>query len=113
MIDLSEVRNAADTLARTFEEYKGTNDQRLAELERRGSTDVLLDEKLGRMDKHINRLQDDITNVKTALRRPHKAEGAYRVEEGHSEYKQAFMRYITKGFDQDLSSLQRKTGLEV
>jgi len=107
MIEVNEVRNAAETLARTFEEYKSVNDRRLDEIERRGSPDVLLNEKLGRMDTHITRLQDDISSVKTALRRPNKG-GLAPVTEGDSEYKQAFMRYITKGFDQDLTALQGK-----
>jgi HK97 family phage major capsid protein len=111
MIDLTEVHNAAETLARTFEEYKSVNDQRLTELERRGSSDILLTEKLDRMDKSITRLQDDVSGVKTALRRPGKG-ATHTVEEGNGEYKQAFMRYITKGFDQDLGALQGKA-LEV
>lgn len=113
MIDLSEVRNATDGLARTFEEYKSTNDQRLVEIERRGSGDVLLDEKLSRMDKHINRLQDDVSSVKTAMRRPASGMAPYANKDGDSEYKQAFLRYVAKGFDQDLCSMQTKVGLEV
>ncbi|MGE3623703.1 MAG: phage major capsid protein, partial [Bdellovibrionales bacterium] len=111
MIDLTEVRNAAETLARSFEEYKSVNDQRLAEIERRGAADVLLDEKLGRMDRHMTRLQDDVTQVKAVLRRP--AFGAaHELPDGNADYKQAFLRYVTKGFDQDLGILQGKA-LEV
>ncbi len=113
MFEANELRNAAETLARTFEEYKSVNDRRLDEIERRGSADVLLNEKLGRMDTHINKLQDDISGVKTALRRPGKGAGAPQIaEEGNAEYKQAFMRYVTKGYDQDLGAFQGKA-LEV
>src|ERR1700722_15176749 len=104
MIDLTEVHNASNTLGRAFEEYKHVNDQRLNEIERRGTADVLLNEKLGRMDTSINKLQDDVSSVKTALARPGKAIG---LQSNHpteaSEYKQAFMRYLSKGFDQDLA----------
>ena len=34
------------------------------------SADTLLNEKLGRMDKTITSLQDDVSSVKTVLRRP-------------------------------------------
>src|SRR5580658_7073567 len=108
MIDLTEVRSASETLGRAFEEYKSVNDQRLNEIERRGSADVLLNEKLGRMDTHINKLQDDISSVKTALRRPGKVAAPHLPEEGNSEYKSAFLRYVTKGFDQDLGAFQGK-----
>ncbi|NTU76251.1 MAG: phage major capsid protein, partial [Alphaproteobacteria bacterium] len=50
MIDMNEVHDATETLARAFEEYKSVNDQRLGEIERRGSADTVLNEKLGRMD---------------------------------------------------------------
>lgn len=109
MIDMNEVHAATDTLARAFEEYKGVNDQRLSEIERRGSADVILNEKLGRMDKSFNKMQDDISGIKTAIRRP--SIGSVQqatLSETDSEYKTAFMRYITKGNEQEISSLQTK-----
>ena len=111
MIEVNEVRSATETLARAFEEYKSVNDMRLGDIERRGSADVLLDEKLSRMDASINRVQDDLSNVKTAMRRPGK--GSFEAKaEGNSAYKQAFMSYITKGNESDLSRLDTKA-LEV
>lgn len=112
MIEVNEVRSATETLARAFEEYKSVNDMRLSDIERRGSADVLLDEKLGRMDSSINRLQDDISSVKTALHRPGKAGFESKIGDGNSAYKQAFLNYVTKGNEADLSSLQTKA-LEV
>lgn len=108
MIDMNEVHAATDTLARAFEEYKGVNDQRLGEIEKRGSADVLLNEKLGRMDHALNKLQDDVSGVKVALRRP--ARGTLRPSESDDDgaYKGAFLRYVTKGVEQDLSGLMAK-----
>lgn len=111
MIEANEVRSATETLARAFEEYKSVNDMRLGEIERRGSADVLLNEKLSRMDGSINSLQNDITSVKTALSRPGRAVYENKVE-GNSAYKQAFMNYITKGVESDLNAMQTKA-LEV
>ncbi len=109
MIDMSEVRSATDTLARAFEEYKSVNDQRLTEIERRGGADVLHDEHLGRMDKSINRIQDDITNLKTSMLRPNKAGISIATDSAH---KQAFMQYVAKGFDSGLATFESKA-LEV
>lgn len=109
MIDMSEVRSATDTLARAFEEYKSVNDQRLAEIEQRGGADVLYDEHLGRMDKSINRIQDDITNLKTSMLRPNKAGISIATDSAH---KQAFMQYVAKGFDSGLATFESKA-LEV
>ena len=103
MIDMNEVQSASETLAHAFEEYKSVNDMRLNELERKGSVDVIVDEKLGRMDGAINKLQNDISAVKTALRRPSMDQGkAVFTDEKEGEYKSAFMRYLTKGVEPDL-----------
>lgn len=108
MIEMSEVRSATETLARAFEEYKGVNDQRLSEIERKGSADVLLNEKLGRMDNTINRLQDDVTNVKTVLRRPALGNATASISAGDAAHKQAFLKYVQKGYDTDLASFETK-----
>ncbi|NTU77324.1 MAG: phage major capsid protein, partial [Alphaproteobacteria bacterium] len=105
----NEVHDATETLARAFEEYKSVNDQRLGEIERRGSADTVLNEKLGRMDAAMNKLQDDISGVKTALRRPARgAAASFSAQDGESEYKEAFLRYVTKGVEQDVTSLLTK-----
>ena len=112
MIEMSEMRSATETLARAFEEYKSVNDQRLHEIERKGSADVLHDDKLGRMDKSINNLQDAITSIKTSMRRPGKS-GLQTADAPHdSAHKQAFLKYIAKGYENDLAPFQSKA-LEV
>ncbi len=109
MIDMNEVRSATDTLARAFEEYKSVNDQRLAEIEQRGSADVLTDEHLGRMDKSIDKLQDEVTSLKTSMLRPAKTGAAPVADSAH---KSAFMQYVVKGYDGGLASYESKA-LEV
>ncbi len=107
MIDMNEVHAATDTLARAFEEYKSVNDERMSAIERRGSSDVLLTEKLSRMDGVINHLQDEIGSVKTVLARPGKGAGELR-DEGDYAYKTAFMRYVSKGAESEMSALSMK-----
>lgn len=104
---MHEVHAATDTLAQAFEEYKSVNDQRLSEIERRGSADVLFDDKLLRMDGAINKLQDEVSRVKTVLRRPGKGAQA-NLREDDGGYKSAFMRYVAKGVEQDLAALEVK-----
>jgi HK97 family phage major capsid protein len=108
MHDIVEVKSAAETLARAFEEYKATNDQRLQEVERRGSSDPLVDDKLGRLNQAVSGLQEDVSNVKTVLKRPAFGATAATLDPASSEHKQGFMRYITKGIEQDLQALQTK-----
>jgi len=106
MIDMSEVRSATETLARAFEEYKSVNDRRLDDIEHRGSPDVLDDEHLSRMDKSINRLQDDITSLKTSILRPTKGHSLQQPSD--SAHKQAFMTYVAKGYDSELAAYESK-----
>jgi HK97 family phage major capsid protein len=108
MIDMNEVQDASETLARAFEEYKSTNDSRLSEIERRGTADVLFDEKLARMDQSFNKLQDEISSVKAALRRPARGDSSKNLAESDNGYKAAFMRYVAKGIEQDMTALQTK-----
>ena len=44
-------------LMRAFEAFKETNDERLAALERRGGADVLIEEKLARIDAALDAQQ--------------------------------------------------------
>lgn len=106
MLDMTEVKTAAETLARAFEEYKSVNDQRLTELERRGGNDPLHDEKLGRLDRSIAKLQDDISSVKTALRRPASGAAVQQRESGDEEYRQSFLRYVTKGLEPEVLQIK-------
>lgn len=102
MIDMNEVDGAAKTLSQAFAEYKVTNDQRFAEIERKGSADVLLNEKVSRLDQVINKTQDDISALKTAMRRPSfSGENAPLLTGFDTEYKSAFMQYVTKGIEPD------------
>ncbi|MEQ1652405.1 MAG: phage major capsid protein, partial [Hyphomicrobium sp.] len=99
---MNEVKSAAETLARAFEDYKSTNDQRLGELERRGSSDGLLTDKMGRLDRVIGNLQDEVSSVKTALRRPAFGVSAKTEDGVDSEYKVGFLRYVTKGAEPEM-----------
>ena len=70
----------------TFEAYKQANDERLAEIESKGSADTLLDEKLKKMDRRL-----DVLSLKSA--RPEDANPDPQVP-GHSE---AWSRYLRAG----------------
>ncbi len=112
MNEVSEVRAAGTMLAEAFEQYKAVNDQRLSEIERRGSADVLLNEQLGRMDNSINTLQDQVTGIKTAMSRPGKSGYDMKLGAADSGHKQAFLNYVKKGNEAGLAAFETKA-LEV
>ena len=51
---VTEVKAATEAALSAFEAYKAANDERLAEIEKKGSADALTEEKVARID---NRLQ--------------------------------------------------------
>jgi HK97 family phage major capsid protein len=83
-----------------FEEFKRTNDGRLAELEKRGTTDALTEEK-------VSRLNAVLDNAKSALDRAALERSRPQLEGGrpqeHDEYKDAFSAYVKRGEEKALS----------
>lgn len=66
---------AVDGLMRAFEHYKATNDERLAAMERR-SGDVLLDDKLARIDAALDDYKSRLDTIALKSARPHLGERA-------------------------------------
>lgn len=93
--DLKSV--AADIMA-AFETYKQANDDRLAEIEAKGSADTLIDEKLKKLDRRLDQL-----SLKAA--RPDDGAPAALVEGEHTK---AWTRYLRTGDDSALSRLDVK-----
>jgi HK97 family phage major capsid protein len=87
---------AGDALMRAFEEFKAANDQRIAALEQ-GRGDVLLEEKVARIDRALTEQKSLIEKAALSGRRP--ALGADPVE---SEHKSAWHTYLRRG---DISAL--------
>src|SRR5690606_41709357 len=72
-----------------FEEFKRTNDGRLAELEQRGAADAVTEEKLGRLNAALDGAKAAMDRVTVERARP--ALEAGRPGAGE-EYKEAFSR---------------------
>jgi HK97 family phage major capsid protein len=88
-----------DDVLRAFESFKEANDQRLAEIERRMSADVLLEEKVERIGKALDEL-----NLRT--RRPPLA--ADERAPAH-EHRKAFEAYVRKGETHGLHEIEAKS----
>jgi len=65
-----ETKEALENLTRSFEVFKSTNDQRLAELEEKSSSDPLLDEKLDRINQDMNQIQKTVGYLHQKSHRP-------------------------------------------
>ena len=52
-----EVKEMVDGIGKAFEEFKATNDDRLSQLEKKGATDVVTEEKLERIAAHAQQIR--------------------------------------------------------
>ena len=50
-VDQSQVKEAVESMGKAFEEFKATNDKKLSDLEKKGSTDPLVEDKLSKIEK--------------------------------------------------------------
>ena len=83
-----------------FEEFKATNDQRLGELEKRGSADGLLEGKLDRLNAVLDGQKAAMDRAMVERARPVLDGKAVR---GEGEYKEAFTGYVKRGEEKALS----------
>ena len=92
-----------DALMRAFEAFKEANDARLAAIES-GHADVLLEEKVDRIDRALTEQKTAIDRLALAARRPALAAEAPAL----SEHKAAWTLYLRKGDDAGLSRIEAK-----
>ncbi|MFL7901567.1 phage major capsid protein [Azospirillum argentinense] len=53
-MEVTEIKGAVDGLMTAFEEFKATNDARLSEIEKKGSADTLVNDKLARIEQTLS-----------------------------------------------------------
>ena len=112
-----DVKNAVEGIAAAFEEFKATNDARLAEIEKKGSSDPLVEEKLKNIEADLDRFEDinqkltlaqeqtkqmgeKLENMETMLKRP---ESGLDTKSVDAEMKlfDKWMRHGEKGMEPD------------
>ena len=92
----------ADALLRAFESFKEANDQRLSALEQKRG-DVLLEEKVDRIDRAISEQKAAMERFALNGRRP--SLGADPVQ---SEHKNAWNSYVRRGDESALAGFEAK-----
>ena len=105
-----DVKNAVEGMAKAFEEFKSTNDSRLAEIEKKGSSDPLVEEKIKNIEADLDRFEDinqkltlqqqeskkveeKLTEFETLLKRPEAGLQAPQVDMSTK----AFEKWLRKG----------------
>lgn len=113
MSDTSEIKDAVSSLGKTFEEFKETNDERLAQIEKTGKSDPLVEEKLARIEKDLDKIEEinqavtlnaksqeeqneKLTQMEKMLNRPTASKDESKQLD---EVKSSFEKYLRKGQD--------------
>ena len=111
-MDNNEVKSAVETLGKTFESFKNTNDERLKQIEAKGSADSITEDKLKKIEADLDKYsemeksikaqadstkanQDHMARLETIMSRPDFGKGS-PVE---SKAVQVFDKWLRKGKD--------------
>lgn len=109
---MEELKKLIEALGRTFEEFKATNDKRIAEIEKKGFAPADLTEKVERINKDISEIsamKKQVEAIEIAIAKGQLPGGARdAVDKVKAEHKSAFDRWFRKGVEGNLKELQVK-----
>jgi HK97 family phage major capsid protein len=103
----SDIEDSHDGLLHAFEAFKETNDERLAQIERRMSADVLTTDKLDRINRALDEYKATVDSFVLKASRPQRGGGVIRSGAA-AEHKSAFEGYMRRGEAQNLRRLEEK-----
>jgi HK97 family phage major capsid protein len=99
----NEVKSKLEELHKVVHEFKSENDRRWDEVKKKGHADPLLQEKVDKTSAAIDKFQDEVAQIKTAMNRTAMHGGADETEtkskKEAAEYKAAFDRFLRKGVE--------------
>lgn len=100
-----EIQTTLDDLSRTFEEFKGANEERLKSIENKGSVDPLLQEKMERIESSLDAAETRFKRLEAFSNRPR----LETTETPFCAHHHAFMDYVRKGLDASLLDIEQKS----
>lgn len=107
-----ELKETIDSLNSAFVDFKKANDERLAQIEKKGHADPTLEDavtKLGEATKQLDDLKSRLEKAETKLNRPGGlGGGSVEEDENKAEHKRAFAKFMRKGQEQGLKEIEQK-----
>ncbi len=104
-----EVVDAFDDFMRSFEAFKETNDERLAQLENQVSVDVLTEEKMNRINHSVDEQKRRMDDLLLKARRPVlSSNGSLSGSPFAGEHKQVWNAYMRAGETGNLRQIEGK-----
>lgn len=117
---MAELKETIDAIGKAFEAFKVENDQKIKDLEAKGTVDALLTEKVEKINADITKLIDVRDQVEALENRVGRMAlgtgggGTTEVDQTKAEHKAAFENWFRKGGENNLSAvkdLQVRAGL--
>lgn len=105
---MEEIKTAIDNLGKTFEQFKSANDERLKEIEKRGSSDAVLTEKVEKLNAAVGEMSQLKERLDLIELRSNRPGGGSQENPDKAQHKEAFYRFVRKGDDAGLHELERK-----
>lgn len=96
---LREVRETLDGIGRTFEEFKTKNDERMAEIEKRGAEDPVAREQVEKITEQLTELRslkEDFEKLEKMAARPDPGEEKDTFTAEQIEHREKFVAYMRK-----------------
>ena len=103
-----ETKVAFGDMMQAFEAFKDANDERLGEIEKRMSADVVTAEKVDRINRAVDEAKARLDELTLKQRRPQLSGETTEAQPAAREHKAAFDTYVRKGESQGLSALEAK-----
>jgi len=100
-----DIQTTLDELARTFEAFKGANEERITNLEQKGNIDPLIEDKMGRIEVSLDEAEKRLKRIEAHSNRPQ----VETFERPFCAHQNAFMDYIRKGLDAPLHHIEQKS----
>ncbi len=103
----SHIDENHDVFLNVFEAFKETNDERLAQIERRMVADVVTTDKLDRINRVLDEYKTTVDHLVLKASRPHRG-GGFPQTGASAEHKTAFESYMRRGETGSLRRLEEK-----
>ncbi|HFC04821.1 MAG TPA: phage major capsid protein, partial [Rhizobiales bacterium] len=106
----ADINAAMDEFLGVFDDFKQANDQRLDEIEKRMSADILTTQKVERINAALDTQKQNLDNLILKAGRPQlSGDNSKTLMTDETEHKSAFDAYVRKGNTGPLLSFEAKS----
>lgn len=109
----SKPEEVLDALKTAFEEFKAANDERLKQVEQKGSADGALVNKVENLNRAITDMSAQVDELLATANRPHLGGDSKADRSAIKAHRDAFNAFVRKGIDDGLSDLEIKASVSV